>query len=100
MLSGTIRTLIHLSSGTDIPTARLISAHNTVGYGYIESSDGDVFFDYEAITNRRFDELARNMNVEYVLDKAPYLRASSVSVVSGPKVTGRGEVDLLAIAQI
>jgi hypothetical protein len=79
---GVIRQLKHLSAGTDIPTARLISTHNGVGYGYIGTPAGEVFFDYSAITNLPFDRLATNMTVEFVLDKAPYLRASSVTVIA------------------
>ena len=82
MVRGAIRQLKHLSAGTDVPTTHLVSTHNGVGYGYIGTPDGDVFFDSAAVKNRRFDELARNMTVEFVLDEAPYLRASSVTVIS------------------
>jgi cold shock CspA family protein len=82
MVRGAIRQLTHLSSGTDITTTRLVSTHNGVGYGYIGTPEGDVFFDSSAVTNLRFDQLARNMPVEFVLDQAPYRRASSVTVIS------------------
>lgn len=82
MVQATIRKLIHLSSGTDVPATHLVPGANGVGYGYIESVDGDVFFDYAAVKNRRFDELKMGMTVEYVLDLAPYLRSSDVTVVS------------------
>lgn len=82
MVQGTIRKLIHLSAGTDLPTTHLVSSMNGVGYGYVASLNGDVFFDYAAVRNRRFDQLATAMVVEYVLDEAPYLRASSVTVVA------------------
>ena len=81
MVQGTIRKLVHLSAGTDIPSTHLVSTHDGVGYGYIGTPEGDVFFPSSAITNSRFDQLATSMRVEYVLDKAPYLRASSVSVI-------------------
>ncbi len=82
MVQGTIRKLMHLSSGTDLPATHLIPAFNGVGYGYIETVNGDVFFDYSAITNLRFDQLKTDMNVECVLDKVAYLRASTVTVVA------------------
>ncbi len=81
MLRGTIRRLVHLSAGRDVRTTHLISTHNGVGYGYIRTPDGDVFFDASAIENLPFDQLLRNMTVEFSLDQAPYLRASSVTVV-------------------
>jgi cold shock CspA family protein len=78
---GIIRQLKHLSAGTDVPSTHLIAAHNGVGYGYIGTPDGDVFFDATAIKNLPFDKLARNMTVEFILDNAPYLRATSVTVI-------------------
>lgn len=82
MVQGTIRKLIHLSSGTDLPATHLIPSRNVVGYGFIGTLAGDVFFDYAAVTNRRFDELAKGMVVEYALDQAAYLRTSSVTVIA------------------
>jgi len=91
MVQGAIRKLIHLSSGTDVPATHLIPAANGVGYGYIETVNGDVFFDYAAVKNRRFDQLTKGMIVEYALDQAPYLRSSDVTIVadhaSAPKGT-------------
>jgi cold shock CspA family protein len=84
MVRGAIRKLVHQSAGTDIPTTHLVSAHNGVGYGYIGTPNGDVFFDWAAVKNRPFDQLASNMTVEFVLDEAPYLRASSVTVIADP----------------
>ena len=80
-LRGIIRQLRHLSAGTDVPSTHVASAHNGVGYGYIGTPDGDVFFDASAIKNLRFDQLARNMTVEFVLDDALYRRTSSVTVI-------------------
>ena len=82
MVRGVIHRLIHLSAGTDVPSTRLVSAHNGVGYGYIGTPDGDVFFDASAITNLPFDRLLRNMTVEFALDQAPYLRTSRITVVT------------------
>jgi cold shock CspA family protein len=81
LVRGVIRQLKHLSAGSDVPSTHLVSAHNGVGYGYIGTRDGDVFFDASAIKNGGFDQLARNMMVEFVLDNAPYLRASNVTVI-------------------
>lgn len=82
LVRGVIRQLKHLSAGTDISSTHLVSAHNGVGYGYIRLPEGDVFFDATAITNLRFDQLTRNMTVEFALDQAPYLRTSRVAVVT------------------
>ena len=82
-LRGNIRQLRHLSAGTDVASTRLVSTHNGVGYGYIETADGDVFFDASAVTNLAFDQLKRDMAVDFVLDQAPYLRASRVTLVVG-----------------
>jgi cold shock CspA family protein len=89
-LRGVIRQLKHLSAGTDIPATHLVAAHNGVGYGYINTPLGEVFFDASAVTNVRFDQLARGMSVEFTLDQAPYLRTSRIVVVpaggqSGPE---------------
>ena len=81
-MRGVIRQLRCLSAGTDIPSVHLIAAHNYAGYGYIAAPAGDVFFDAGAITNRRFDELTRNMRVEFTLDQASYLRTSRITVLS------------------
>ncbi len=84
MVRGAIRQLIHLSIGTDLPATHLVPAANGVGYGYIATAGGDVFFDNSAVRNLRFDQLKTGMIVEYALDKAPYLRSSDVSVVAEP----------------
>ncbi len=83
MPQGSIRQLIHLSAGTDVPATHLVPALNNVGYGYIESVVGDVYFDYSAIRNCRFDQLRKGMIVDYVLDKAPYLRSSDMNITCG-----------------
>jgi cold shock CspA family protein len=82
MVRGAIRQLIHLSTGTDLPATHLVPAANGVGYGYIATADGDVFFDYAAVKNLRFDQLTEGMTVEYALDQAPYLRSSDVTIVA------------------
>lgn len=87
LVRGEIRQLKHLSAGSDIASTHLVVAHNGVGYGYIRTPGGDVFFDASAITNRRFDQLVRNMTVEFTLDQAPYLRSSRVTVVSDERST-------------
>jgi hypothetical protein len=85
---GVIHRLKHLSAGTDVSTTHLVAAHNGVGYGYIRTPEGDVFFDAPAITNRRFDQLRPNMTVDLVLDQASYLRTSRVTVVTSKPVPG------------
>jgi cold shock CspA family protein len=75
----TIRKLIHLCNGTDIATTHLITSHNGVGYGYIAGPDGDLYFDNQALQNRRFDQLQEGMAVEYIVDDR-FRRASSVTV--------------------
>ena len=56
------------------PATHLVPAANGVGYGYIATADGDVFFDdSSAVKNLRFDQLKEGMIVEYALDQAPYL---------------------------
>lgn len=84
MQRGAIRKLIQLSAGTDIPSTHLVSTHNGVGYGYIGTPDGDVFFDAAAVKNCRFDQLANRMPVEFVLDDAPYLRTSNMNIIGDP----------------
>ncbi len=81
LLRGTISQLTHLSSGTDNPAAHPVAAHNDVGYGFIRTPRGDVFFDASAIKNRRFDQLTRRMVVEFELDSASYLRTTRINVV-------------------
>jgi cold shock CspA family protein len=82
MVRGAIRQIIHLSAGTDVPATHLVPAVNGVGYGYIATAAGDVFFDYSAIKDRRFDQLTKGMIVDYVLDQGSYLRSSDVTVAA------------------
>jgi len=89
LVRGVIHRLKHLSAGTDVRSTHLVSAHNGVGYGYIRAPQGDVFFDASAITNVRFDQLTRDMTVEFLLDDAPYLRTSKVTVIPMPDKSKR-----------
>ena len=82
MAQGVIRTLTHLSNGTDLPATHFVPAANGVGYGYISTTEGDVFFDYAALKNLRFDQLAKGMVVEYVLDQGLSSRTSTVTVIA------------------
>lgn len=79
MPTGIIKHVVHLSDSTDLLTAHLVPSHNSVGYGYIVGHDGrTVFFDGEAIEGFRFEELAAGQQVEYTVESAAYLRATSV----------------------
>lgn len=89
---GVVRQLKHLSAGTDIPSTHLVAAHNGAGYGYIGTPEGNVFFDSSAVTDVRFDQLKRGMTLEFVLDQAPYLRTSRVTIVANvPGESGRSD---------
>ncbi len=89
LVRGVISQLKFLSCGTDVPSTHLVPSHNTVGYGYIRTPAGDVFFDASALTNRRFDQLERSVAVEFALDDAPYLRTSRLSVVTDEATSHR-----------
>ena len=80
-MRGQIRQLTYYSAGADIPS-HLAPGHNGVGYGFISIPAGEVFFDASAIANMRFDQLSRNMTVEFTLDQAPSLRTSRIVVVN------------------
>jgi len=80
MAEGVIRKIVRLSTGTHVPAACLIPAHNAVGYGYIQAAAGDVYFDYSAVGNLPFELLREGMSIEFTLDDAPYLRASKATV--------------------
>jgi hypothetical protein len=82
LVRGVIRQLTHLSAGTDILSTHLVSAHDGVGYRNIRTPEGDVFFDASAIMDLRFDQLTRNMTVEFALDQATYLKTPRVAVVA------------------
>ena len=94
LMRGVILQLRHLSAGTDVSSTHLVASHNSVGYGYIHSPGGDVFFDASAITNLPFDKLMRDMTVEYTLDQAPYLRTSRIAVVADDRAEGAGDVPI------
>jgi cold shock CspA family protein len=81
-MRGLIRELKHLSAGTDVSSTHLVSTLNSVGYGYIRTPEGGVFFDASAVTNVRFDQLKPDMTVEFTLDPGSYLRTSRISVVA------------------
>jgi cold shock CspA family protein len=85
MTQGMIRRVIHLCCGTDFSSTHLVNAYNGVGYGYITSPEGDVFFDDSGLKNVRFDQLKKDMVVEYALEKAAFRRASSVTVIDDQK---------------
>jgi cold shock CspA family protein len=80
-MRGRISELKHLSAGTDVTSTHLVSALNSVGYGYIRTADGGVFFDASAVTNVRFDQLKRDMTVEFTLDPGSFLRTSRITVI-------------------
>lgn len=83
MSTGTITKLVHLSTQTEMPNAKLVRDHNPCGYGYIHGvEEQDVFFDYEAVEDSRFDELSEGDRVEYVLDKSANARAANVFLMS------------------
>ena len=84
MATGRIKKLVHLSQQTYLPNTRLVHDHNDKGYGLIESEDGrDVYFPHEVVESRHgFDDLRRGQVVEYTLEKAPYLRANFVRLVT------------------
>ena len=84
MLNGKIIRLVHLSSSTYLLVRRLTAAnHNDHGYGIIEDEDGrEVYFSHEVVENYGFDYLRQGQQLEYELEKAPYLRATSVRVAT------------------
>ena len=82
MPTGKLIKLVHLSQQRCVLNARLVPDHNDKGYGIIEDADGhDVYFSHEVVENRfGFDDLRKGQQLEYSLEAAPYLRASSVKV--------------------
>jgi len=82
---GNLKTLIHLSQQANLRNAKLVPDHNDRGYGIIEDADGrDVYFSHEVVENLNgFDDLRLGQQLEYTLEKVPYLRAKSVRI---PKV--------------
>jgi cold shock CspA family protein len=81
---GKLTKLVHLSQQRYLPNARLVHDHNDKGYGFIEDADGrDVYFGHDVVKNRfGFDDLRKGQLLEYTLEHAPYLRASSVWVAT------------------
>jgi cold shock CspA family protein len=85
---GKIKTLVHLSQQTHVPSTRLVSGRNDKGYGIIAADDGrEVYFSHETIAGLHgFDDLRRGQQLDYTLDE-PFLRASSVKrVTSAPEI--------------
>src|SRR6185503_20623018 len=84
MLTGKLIKLIHLSQQTFVPNTRLVPDHNDKGYGIIEDAEGrEVYFAHEVVESRfGFDDLRKGQQLEYTLESAPYLRASSVRVAA------------------
>jgi cold shock CspA family protein len=85
MLHGTLIRLVHLTHATYSPTSRLIPDRNEKGYGVIEDASGnEVYFSHEVVESRYgFDDLRKGQRLEYALETAPYLRASSVRLATG-----------------
>ena len=85
---GILKTLIHLSQQANLLNARLVPDHNDRGYGIIEDADGrEVYFSHEVVEHLNgFDDLRTGQQLEFTLEKAPYLRASLVRI---PRVIKR-----------
>lgn len=79
---GKLIKLVHLSQQRCVLNARLVPDHNDKGYGVIEDEQGrEVYFSHEVVANRfGFDDLRKGQQVEYTLENASYLRATSVRV--------------------
>jgi cold shock CspA family protein len=82
MPTGKLIKLVHLSQQRCVSSARLVPDHNDKGYGIIEDADGrEIYFSHEVVENRfGFDDLLKGQQLDYTLENAPYLRASSVRV--------------------
>lgn len=88
MLTGRIKTLVHLCQQTHATAARLVAGRNDKGYGIIAGDDGqEVYFSHEMIVGLHgFDNLRRGQRLDYTLDEQ-FLRATTVSLaVSGPTI--------------
>lgn len=81
---GKLIKLVHLSQQRCVLSTRLVPDRNDKGYGVIEDAEGhQVYFPHEAAENQfGFDDLRQGQQVEYALENAPYLRATSVRQVS------------------
>jgi cold shock CspA family protein len=86
MPTGKLTKLVHLSQQPCVLNTRLVPDHNDKGYGLIQDAAGhDVFFSHEVVENRfGFDDLRTGQQLEYTLENAPYLRASSVRAAPRP----------------
>lgn len=85
---GKLKKLVHLSQQKTVDNACLVPSHNDKGYGIVVGIDGrDVFFSHEVVKSRfGFDALRIGQTLEYELEMATYLRASSVAIA--PPVNG------------
>ena len=94
MPTGILIKLVHLSCQTYLPNARLVSGHNDKSYGIIEDEDGrEVYFSHEVVEGcHGFDDLRQGQRLEYVLEKAPYLRAASVRMVMAVPAIGSAQL--------
>ena len=88
MLTGKLIKLVHLSQQTFVPNTRLVPDHNDKGYGIIENTEGrEVYFSHEVVDSRHgFDDLRQGQELEYMLENAPYLRATTVRVTTAVPV--------------
>jgi cold shock CspA family protein len=77
---GKLIKLVHLSQQPCVLNTRLVPDHNDKGYGIRHDGEGrEVYFSHEVVENRfGFDALRTGQQLEYTLENAPYLRASSV----------------------
>lgn len=84
MPSGKLKKLVHLSQQSLLQNSRLVPDHNDKGYGIIEDAEGrDVYFSYEMVQScGGFDLLRMGQELEYMLEKQPYLRAVSVTIAN------------------
>lgn len=84
MPTGKLTKLVHLSQQSPSLNSRLIPDNNDIGYGIIQDDAGrDVFFHYEVVHSRcGFDDLRVGQQLEFTLERAPYLRAASVCIAS------------------
>ena len=81
---GKLKKIVHLSQQSLLQNSRLVPDHNDTGYGIIEDAEGrDVYFSYEVVQScGGFDLLRKGQELEYTLEKPPYLRAASVTTTN------------------
>lgn len=79
---GKLKKLVHLSQQKTVDNACLVPSHNDKGYGILVGIDGrEVYFSHEVVRSRfGFDDLRVGQSVEFELEVATYLRASSVTI--------------------